>query len=148
MEKRGGGADTYGMGRAGFFVAIIGAVIGLCLMAWRLSAVVEAREAVGAPAGGATTVGLVSGDPVEQASRVAATARVQQAMIVAESYAAENGTYAGISTETLHVLDTTLDATVVVAFANDSGYCVQAGSGTAVVHSTGPAQPPADGPCA
>jgi hypothetical protein len=147
VEERAGAADNRTVGRAAFFIAIIGALVGLCLMAWRLAAVVDAREAAAGTTGAATTAGLVTGDPVGQASRTAALAGVQQAVIVAESYAAETGGYGGLSTETIHVLDTTLDASVVVATASETGYCIEAGSGTAAVHSTGLGSPPVDGPC-
>jgi hypothetical protein len=135
------------VGRAAFFIAIVGALVGLCPMAWRLAAVVDAREAVAGTTGAATTVDPPTGDPAGQTGRTAALAAVQQAVIVAESFAAETGGYGGLSTETLHVLDTTLDASVVVATASETGYCVQAGSGTATVHSTGLGRSPVDGPC-
>lgn len=147
VEKLVRRADTEFVSRVGFFVSILAAVAGLCFMAWRLSAAVEAREAVGSSSGGAATA-LIAGNPLEEANRLAATARVQQAVIVAESYAAQNGTYTGVSTEALHVFDPSLDESVEVAFASEAGYCVQAASGSIVMHSTEPGQPAADSPCA
>ena len=116
-------------GRTWILSSMIAALIGLCLMAWRLSAVAEAGETSGvAPM---SVVG--SGDPIEQANHAAASARLQQAVVIAESLGAEEGTYASLETASLRAADPTLDASVVVAFAGDSGYCIQAGSGTIVV---------------
>ena len=136
------------MSRVGFFLSIIVAVVGLCLMAWRLSAATDAREAVADTSGGTTTAALASDGPIDQANRTVAIARIEQAVSLAESYATQNGSYAGVSTEVLHVLDPSLDVSVVVVSASNAGYCIQAASGLAVVHAAGPGEPPADGPCA
>ena len=64
VEERADAADNRTVGRAAFFIAIIGALVGLCLMAWRLAAVVDTREAAAGTAGPATTPDLVAGDPV------------------------------------------------------------------------------------
>lgn len=131
--------------RVGFFALIISLVAGLCLTAWRLSLAIDAGEA-GTAAGTSATASAAAG-PLEMVNRAAATARVQQAAIVAESYAARNGSYAGVSTESLHVLDPTIDQSVVVTWASESGYCVQAAAGNVVAHAVGPVRTSTDGPC-
>ena len=143
-------ADTGGVGRYGFMVGILGAVVALALFAWRLSAVADAMKTL--PAGTHGSPGSVvewagaAGGPLAQADQAGALARVQQAVVVAEVYAAERGTYADLTTEALRELDPTLDPSVAVVGATDAAYCVEAGYGSSAAHATGPGLL-APGPC-
>jgi hypothetical protein len=127
--------------RASFFILIVGMVVGLALTAWRLSA---AQDALDEARGGDTESSAIG--PIAQAEQTAAMALAQQAAAAAEAYAAQQGTYAGLTSETLRFVDPAIDASVVVASAGDAGYCVQATYGGATAHATGPALAES-GPC-
>ncbi len=86
-------------------------------------------------------------DPIGEASRVAAFARVQAAATALEQLAARTGTYAGATVDALREVIPSLDPSVAVVTANDAGYCVQAGVGDAVAHVAGPGGAPGAGPC-
>ena len=75
----------------------------------------------------------------QQARSVAATASYAQAAIALEAVPAETGTYAGAELPASYG--------VTLARADSASYCVQAGSGTAVQHVTGPGGKPAPGAC-
>ena len=128
--------------RYGFFVAIIGAIVGLCLMAWRLSVATEALEKLPNAAGQAVT------GPVARAEAALDAARLKQASIAANVYFAQNGTLDGLTAETLRQLDPSLDAAVVLGWTEPADACFQTGEGAATVHvlvsTTGSALP---GPC-
>jgi hypothetical protein len=127
--------------RYGFFVAIIVAVGGLCVMGWRLSRASALDELPDAASKAITT-------PVGMADDALTASRLQQASTVANAYLAQNGTLATFTPEAMDRLDPTIDSSVTLAWVNAADACFQAGRGTATMHlavSTG--GPPADGPC-
>jgi hypothetical protein len=128
--------------RYGFFVGITGAVVGLCLMAWRVSVATDALESL------PDTPSPAAADPVGMAQNAAAVARLQQASTVANVYLAENGTLEGFTAETLRQLDPTIPASVVLAWTAPADACFQTGDGAATVHVVVAAGgPPLAGPC-
>jgi hypothetical protein len=128
--------------RYGFFVGIIGAVVGLCLMAWRLSAATEALDQLPHAASQAVSA------PIGKAEAALATARLQQAWTAANVYLAQNGTLDGFTEETLRRLDPTLDASVVLAWTAPADACFQTGQGAEAVHvQVSTSGPPLAGPC-
>jgi hypothetical protein len=128
--------------RYGFFVLIIGAVVGLCLMAWRLSEATEALDGLPASASQAVTT------PIGKAEEALAAARLQQAWTVANVHLAQNGTLEDLTQETLRQLDPTLDASVVLAWTAPADACFQTGQGAETVHvQVSASGPPLAGPC-
>lgn len=131
------GADTAGMRVA--HLAVLVAALAIAAGAWlwftHSDSVVSPEEAVEALTG-----------PIGEAESTAAIARALAAAAAIESFAAENGTYAGVTPEALRRIDPTLDPSVVV-IASDLGYCVQAGVGDAAAHVTGPGGLAQAGPC-
>ena len=75
----------------------------------------------------------------EQAAAQASAANFQAAAPVLQAHHAQNATYAGA------VVPPNLG--VMLARADATSYCLQAGTGGAVQHVVGPAGAPAPGPC-
>jgi hypothetical protein len=126
-------------------VWMVGVIAGLVLLGWRMSAMRDTTEAIAEAQKELGSVGDAITNAIGSANQTAALASVQRAGAVLESAAAQQGTYAGITTATLRALDPMLDATVVVRYSSEGGYCVQAGQNRALAHSTGAG--PAPGPC-
>ena len=86
--------------------------------------------------------------PVATAEAALAATRLQQTSIAADVYFAQNGTLDGLTAETLHEFDPTVDASVVLGWTTPADACFQTGQGAATMHiflST--AGPPLPGPC-
>ena len=75
----------------------------------------------------------------QQANAALGAANFQGAAVELENYRATNGGYSGAS------LPPSFGVTLVRA--DETTYCVQAGSGTALEHETGPGGSPQPGPC-
>jgi hypothetical protein len=126
-------------------VWMVGVVAGLLLLGWRMSAMRDTTKALAEAQQELGSVGEAIQGAIGDASQAGALASVQRAAALLEATAAQQGTYAGITTEALRALDPALDPTVVVVYSTDGGYCVQAGRDLALAHSTGAG--PVPGPC-
>src|SRR5262245_9680996 len=127
--------------RYGFFVAIIVAIVGLCVMGWRLSKASALDELPDAASKAITT-------PIGMADDGLTASRLQQASAAASAYLAQNGTLATFTQAAMHELDPTIDPSVTLAWVTAADACFQAGPGSATMHlavSAGGA--PASGPC-
>ena len=76
---------------------------------------------------------------VSRAARASAAAGFGQAGIQLQSYYADNGTYAGATLPSAFG--------VVIARADTSSYCLQAGTGPTAEHVVGPGGTPTAGSC-
>jgi hypothetical protein len=74
-----------------------------------------------------------------QAQSFAAGTNLQGADQVLQGWYAENGTYAGAPMAP--------GSGVTLARADATSYCIETGTGTAVMHETGPGGQPQSGPC-
>jgi hypothetical protein len=74
-----------------------------------------------------------------QAQQVSAAANFGQAAVELQAYFAENGSYAGATLPPAFG--------VVLARADASSYCLQAGTSATAQHLAGPGGTPAAGPC-
>ena len=75
----------------------------------------------------------------DKASARTADANFQAAFPALQAHFAENGTYAGANLPPAYG--------VIVARADATSYCLQAGTGEAMQHVVGPGGTPAPGPC-
>jgi Tfp pilus assembly protein PilE len=83
----------------------------------------------------------------DQASRVAARADVSAALPALQTFAAENGGYAGLTVDALRRIDPSVASTASLRNLSASGYCLQVTVGTATASVTGPGGAITDGPC-
>jgi hypothetical protein len=139
-------------GRYGIFVSMVGAVVGLSLLAWRLTAVQDARETLPPLAGAAPAeifAGAAYGESlVAQAQTAALHARLVQASTVANVYAAQVGSFEGLTTAALREIDPALDPSITIGWATTTEVCLEATSGEGTVHTlTSVGGLPAAGPC-
>ena len=137
-------AEIARVGRFGFFIAIIGAVLAVAVFGWRATI---AKHTVERVQHGATAVKQAAVNVVDRAELTAAKARADAAATAVEAFRAERGRLTGVTAQELRAFDPALvDSSVVVVRATETAYCVQAGYGSAVAHATGPGQA-AEGPC-
>ncbi len=85
--------------------------------------------------------------PTGQARQVAALAGAQAAAAAMERLAAGGGGYAEATAAALRAIDPTLDSSVAVVSATQTGYCVQVSLGDAAAHASGPGGIAQAGPC-
>jgi hypothetical protein len=126
--------------RSSFIVPVVGMVVGLVLLGWRVSAATDALDDV------KRATGANVSSAISKAEQASAFARVQQGVVVAEVIIAQEGSPASLTTEALHAFEPTLDPSVVVALAGGGGYCIEAAYGSTVAHASSPGFPEL-GPC-
>jgi len=83
----------------------------------------------------------------DRANKSAAQANVRSAVPAAEAYYADNGTYVGMDTADLTLIDAGIKATVSGTAPSASSYCIQAVSGSFTYHKTGPSGTITSGVC-
>jgi hypothetical protein len=135
------------IGRYSVFLILISGVVALSLGAWRLSAFVDVKEQIDEATADADGLVDSSASPIEQAQAVALQARLVQAVQAGNVYFAQNGTFAGLSADTMRAIDPDLDAAVVVAWSTPTDYCVQVSEGTMNAHLQASQGSPQTGSC-
>ena len=88
-----------------------------------------------------------SASPVAQAYADRAAQDFRSAAIAAQAYAADNGSYDGMTAPALRGYDAALPSEVVVAAAAGASYCLQATLGPETYSQRGPAAVVTPGPC-
>jgi hypothetical protein len=83
----------------------------------------------------------------DQASRAAARANVSAALPAVQTYAAENGGYAGLTVDALRRIDPSVASTASLRDLSASSFCLQVTVGTATASVTGPGGAIVDEPC-
>ena len=83
----------------------------------------------------------------DRANRTAAQANVRSAVPAVEAYYADNGTYVGMNTAALLLIDAGVKATVSGTAPTASNYCIQSISGSFTYSKTGPAGAIVSGAC-
>ena len=83
----------------------------------------------------------------DQASRAAARANVSAALPALQTFAAENGGYAGLTIDGLRRIDPSVAPTASLRDLSATGFCLQITVGTATASLTGAGGAIADGPC-
>ena len=83
----------------------------------------------------------------DRANKSAAQANVRTAVPAAEAYYADNGTYVGMTTGALTLIDAGIKATVSGTAPTASVYCIQAVSGSYTYRKVGPAGSITSGAC-
>ena len=84
--------------------------------------------------------------PIDRAARIEAEANLRAADSAAQLYLTQNGSYAGISTDTLRAIDAGLSPTVQVV-ASGGGYCATAVVRGVSFRTVGPGGEIAEGGC-
>ena len=92
-------------------------------------------------------VATVPGALVGRADTAASAAGLRGAAAAIELYRIDHGTYAGATTAALVQYDRSVDPTVRLVRADDAGYCLETGTGTAVSSLRGPGGAVASGSC-
>lgn len=84
----------------------------------------------------------------ERANVRSAEANLRSAIPAIEAYYSDNDTYVGMDLAVLREIDAGLPASVVVARAEATSYCVQVTEESATAHYDGPGGSVLEGPCA